>query len=58
MQLAKFKYGTLLKHCGDVATGDSSSVLCSSHPERVVLLGQVGQDVGVVQSGVEKAAPQ
>lgn len=55
---AKFKYATLLKHSGDVAVGDSSSMTCGSHPERVVLLGQVGQDVGVEQSGVKKAAPQ
>lgn len=29
-----------------------------SHPERVVLLGQVGQDVGVEQSRVQEAAPE
>lgn len=54
-QLARLKYVTPLKH---VAAGDRSSVTCSSHPERVVLLGQVGEDVGVEQSGVKKAAPQ
>lgn len=31
---------------------------CGAHPERVVLLGQVGQDVGVEQSTVQKVAPQ
>lgn len=30
----------------------------SSHPERVVLLGQVGEDVGVEHSGLQEAAPQ
>lgn len=29
-----------------------------SHPERVVLLGQVGEDVGVEHSGLQEAAPQ
>lgn len=29
-----------------------------SHPERVVLLGQIGQDVGVEHSGLQEAAPQ
>lgn len=57
-QLATLKHAALLKHSGDVAIGDSSSVMCGSHPERVVLLGQVGQDVGVEQSSVKKAAPQ
>lgn len=32
---------------------------CSlSHPERVVLLGQVGEDVGVEHSGLQETAPQ
>lgn len=31
---------------------------CGSHPERVVLLGQVGEDVGVEHSGLQEAAPQ
>lgn len=31
---------------------------CDSHPERVVLLGQVGEDVGVEHSGLQEAAPQ
>lgn len=29
-----------------------------SHPERVVLLGQVGEDVGVEHSGLQEVAPQ
>lgn len=29
-----------------------------SHPERVVFLGQIGEDVGVEQSGLQEAAPQ
>lgn len=28
------------------------------HPERVVLLGQVGEDVGVEHGGLQEAAPQ
>lgn len=31
---------------------------CDSHPERVVLLGQIGEDVGVEHSGLQEAAPQ
>lgn len=31
---------------------------CDSHPERVVLLGQIGQDVGVEHSSLQEAAPQ
>lgn len=57
-QLAQLKDVTLLEHSSNVAEGDSSPMTCSSHPERVVLLGQVGQDVGVEQSGIKEAAPQ
>ena len=31
---------------------------CDSHPERVVLLGQIGEDVGVEHSRLQEAAPQ
>lgn len=31
---------------------------CDPHPERVVLLGQVGEDVGVEHSSLQEAAPQ
>ena len=31
---------------------------CGPHPERMVLLGQVGQDVGVEHSSLQEAAPQ
>lgn len=31
---------------------------CDSHPERVVLLGQIREDVGVEHSGLQEAAPQ
>lgn len=31
---------------------------CDSHPERVVLLGQIGEDVGVEHGGRQEAAPQ
>lgn len=58
MQLSKFKDVTLLQHSAGAAVGASSPPACGSHPERVVLLGQVGQDVGVEQSSLEEAAPQ
>ena len=32
--------------------------LSLSHPECVVLLGQVGEDVGVEHSGLQETAPQ
>ena len=31
---------------------------CESHPESVVLLSQIGEDVGVEHSGLQEAAPQ
>lgn len=31
---------------------------CDSHPERVVLLGQIGEDVGVEHSRLQETAPQ
>lgn len=31
---------------------------CHSHPKRVVLLGQIGEDVGVEHGGLQEAAPQ
>lgn len=59
MQLAKFKDVTLLQHStATAAVGASCPLACGSHPERVVLLGQVGQDVGVEQSSLKEAAPQ
>lgn len=58
MQLAKFKDVTLLQHSAAAAVGASCPPACGSHPERVVLLGQVGQDVGVEQSSLKEAAPQ
>lgn len=58
MQLAKFKDVTLLQHSAAAAVGASCPLACGSHPERVVLLGQVGQDVGVEQRSLKEAAPQ
>lgn len=31
---------------------------CDAHPECVVLLGQIGEDVGVEHSSLQEAAPQ
>lgn len=58
MQLAKFKDVTLLQHSAAAAIGASCTPACGSHPERVVLLGQVGQDVGVEQNSLKEVAPQ
>lgn len=33
-------------------------MVCDSHPERVVLLGQIGQDVGVEHSSLQETRPQ
>lgn len=49
----------LRKHTADVEHCISMPLMeRDSHPERVVLLGQVGEDVGVEHSGLQEAAPQ